>query len=84
MFSYGIIGFPQPPENWNLARGAGSQAVRQICVVVLSLTRSVSFYGSINWNLTNSLSLRASSQTGVAISRIEAPFLNHSPKDSGK
>lgn len=20
LFSYGIIGFPQPPENWNLAR----------------------------------------------------------------
>ena len=54
LFSYGIIGFPQPPENWNLARGAGSQAVRQICVVVLSLTRSVSCYRSINWNLAAS------------------------------
>ena len=33
------------------ARRAGGQVVRQICVVVLSLTRSVSLCGSINWNL---------------------------------
>ncbi len=33
------------------ARRAGGQVVRQICVVVLSLTRSVSLRGSINWNL---------------------------------
>ena len=32
--------------NWNLARRAGGQVVRKICVVVLSLTRSVSFYGA--------------------------------------
>ena len=27
LFSYGIIGFPQPQENWNLARRAGGQVV---------------------------------------------------------
>ena len=31
------------------ARRAGGQVVRKICVVVLSLTRSVSFYGLTNW-----------------------------------
>ena len=40
--------------NWNLARRAGGQVVRQICVVVLSLTRSASFYGTTNWNLAAS------------------------------
>ena len=37
--------------NWNLARRAGGQVVRKICVVVFSLTRSVSFHGVVNWNL---------------------------------
>ena len=45
--------FPLPGE-LEFARRAGSQAVRWICVIVPSLTRSVSFYGSINWNLTAS------------------------------
>ena len=33
------------------ARRAGSQVVRKICVVVFALRRSVSFYGTTNWNL---------------------------------
>ena len=38
----------------------------------------------VNWNLSNSRSLRASDHTGVAISRIEAPFLDNIQVDSGK
>ena len=41
-----------------VAGSAGGQVVRQICVVVSALTRSVSLCGSINWYLTNSRSLR--------------------------
>ena len=43
---------------YNRARRAGGQVVREICVVVFSLTRSVSFYGTQNWNLSeNSVSI---------------------------
>ena len=55
---------------------ADSQVVRKICVVVFALRRSVSFYSSLaNWKLSNSQSLRTSAHTGVAIPRIEVPFL---------
>ena len=37
--------------NWNLARRAGGQVVRKICVVVFALRRSVSFFDATNWNL---------------------------------
>ena len=40
--------------NWNLARRAGGQVVRKICVVVFALRRSVSFCGTENWNLAAS------------------------------
>ena len=33
------------------ARRAGGQVVRWICVDVFALRRSVSFYGTTNWNL---------------------------------
>ena len=65
-------------DELEFARRAGSQVVaesasRQAVTIPVYIRsafgyRSVSFYGSINWNLANSLSLRASSQTGVAIS----------------
>ena len=57
-------------RNWNLARRPGGQVVRKICVVVFALRRSVSFYGSINRNLTGrqNVSFRTSPQTGVGIS----------------
>ena len=48
------IGFTQLPYKLEFARRAGSQVVRWICVIVPSLTRSVSFCGSINWNLAAS------------------------------
>ena len=34
-----------------MARRAGDQVVRKICVVVSALRRSVSFFGAPNWNL---------------------------------
>ena len=37
-----------------------------------------------NWNLANSVSLRASAHTGVAISRIEVPFFDNTQADSVK
>ena len=43
-----------PPEErrdkLEFARRAGGLVVRQICVVVFALRRSVSFYGTANWN----------------------------------
>ena len=45
--------FPLPGE-LEFARRAGSQAVRWICVIVPSLTRSVSFFDATNWNLVAS------------------------------
>ena len=36
-----------------VAGSAGGQVVREICVVVSALRRSVSLYGSINWNLAD-------------------------------
>ena len=44
------------PENNKLefSGRADGQVVRQICVVVLALRRSVSFCSSANWNLTGS------------------------------
>ena len=55
------------------ARRAGSQVVRKICVVVFALRRSVSFYGSINWNLAR----RAGSQV-VRWIYVIVPFLTRS------
>ena len=51
---YKIIGisvYLSKDANWNLARRAGGQVVRRICVIVLSLRRSVSFFDATNWNL---------------------------------
>ena len=46
-----LIGFLPQCGKLEFARRAGGQVVRKICVVVSALRRSVSFYGSINWNL---------------------------------
>ncbi len=56
--------------NWEFGGRADGQVVRQICVVVLALRRSVSFCGSANWNLAHrqNVSFRTSPQTGVGIS----------------
>ncbi len=45
------IVFPQQAGKLEFARRAGGQVVRRICVVVFALRRSVSFYGTTNWNL---------------------------------
>ena len=45
------IVFPQQAGKLEFARRAGGQVVRRICVVVFALCRSVSFYGTTNWNL---------------------------------
>ena len=52
--------------NWNLARRAGGQVVRKICVVVFALRRSVSFFDATNWNLQGCLvrGLRADAERG--------------------
>ena len=65
-----VIRFPPLPGKLEFARRAGGQVVRQICVVVFALRRSVSFYGSTNWNLAGrkNVSFRTSPQTGVGIS----------------
>ena len=51
-----VSGFHGGEANRKLefARKAGGLVVRKIYVIVSALTRSVSFYGSINWNLTAS------------------------------
>ena len=46
-----LIGLTQQNDKLEFARRAGGQVVRKICVVVSARRRSVSFYGSINWNL---------------------------------
>ena len=45
------IVFLQQAGKLEFARRAGGQVVRRICVVVFALRRSVSFYGTTNWNL---------------------------------
>ena len=53
-----LIGLTQQNDKLEFARRAGGQVVRNICVVVFALRRSVSFYGTTNRNLANSRSLR--------------------------
>ena len=45
-----LIGFLPQCGKLKFARRAGGQVVHKICVVVSALRRSVSFYGTANWN----------------------------------
>ena len=46
-----VIRLTPLPDKLEFARRAGGQVVRQICVVVSALRRSVSFFDATNWNL---------------------------------
>ena len=46
-----LIGLTQQNDKLEFARRAGGQVVRNICVVVFALRRSVSFCCAVNWHL---------------------------------
>ena len=77
------ISFSQQTDKLEFARRAGGQDVRNICVVVSALHRSVSFRGAVAGRRLPG-HCEPVLLSGVAISRIEVPFFDNTWSDSGK
>ena len=77
------ISFSQQTDKLEFARRAGGQDVRNICVVVSALHRSVSFRGAVAGRRLPG-HCEPVLLSGVAISRIEVPFFDNTPADSVK